>query len=378
MPSGAVRMGEAGDWARAIDLACTRPGVVRPHFQPIVDVRRGIVAGYEALARFVGPPAAPPDRWFAVARGLGRADELEARSLHAALEARTALPPNTFLSVNLGPQALTAAPVQAVLAAAGDLRGLVVELTEQVAVEDYGALGRALEPLRAAGALVAVDDAGAGYASLQHVIRLRPELVKIDRDLVAGVDRDPAKSAVVEMLGFFASRIDAWVVTEGVETPAELAQLARLGTPLAQGFLLARPSPSLGGLSPEGRAALAGSAPVFGADEPGASEDRNGLAELAAPVVTALVADAGSPPAAGDDVVLVDEFGRPVAMRSSGDAPRPVLAVDSLATLPEVAHRAMTRPADRRFDPIVVCDDLCHVRGLVRVEELVAALARAA
>jgi predicted signal transduction protein with EAL and GGDEF domain len=117
---------------------------------------------------------------------------------------------------------------------AGDLRGVVVEITEQIAVADYDALIAALAPVRVAGALLAIDDAGAGFASLKHVMLLRPDFVKVDRDLVAGIDRDETKAAVVEAFGLVTSRLDAWLIAEGVETTAELDCLLSLRVPLVQ------------------------------------------------------------------------------------------------------------------------------------------------
>ena len=241
--------------------ACRRPGVLRMDFQPIVDTARGTVVGYESLARFSGPPHATPDRWFAVARAAGVGAELEARALRAALQARAALPPNCFLSVNVGPEALLAAPVAAVFADAGDLRGVVVEITEQTAVADYDALVTAIAPLRAAGALLAVDDAGAGFASLKHITVLRPDFVKVDRDLVAGIDTDETKAAVVEALGMFTSRLDAWLVAEGVETTAELDRLLSLRVPLAQGYGLGPPQPVMGAARPRRSRCAGGGCP---------------------------------------------------------------------------------------------------------------------
>ena len=192
-----------------------------------------------------------PDCWFALARAAGVGAELEAHALRIALEARSALPANCFLSVNVGPQALLSAPVAAVFAGAGDLRGVVVEITEQTAVENYDALFDALAPVRAAGALLAVDDAGAGFASLKHITVLRPDFVKVDRDLIAGIDTDETKAAVVEALGMFTSRLDSWLVAEGVETCAELDRLLSLRVPLAQGYGLGRPPPEMGPAHPD-------------------------------------------------------------------------------------------------------------------------------
>ena len=127
---------------------------------------------------------------------------------------------------------------------AGDLRGVVIEITEQTAVACYDALVTALAPARAAGALLAVDDAGAGFASLKHITVLRPDFVKVDRDLIAGIDTDETKAAVVEALGMFTSRLDAWLIAEGVETIAELDRLLSLRVPLVQGYGLGRPRPA--------------------------------------------------------------------------------------------------------------------------------------
>ena len=119
------------------------PTILRMDFQPIVDTARGTVVGYESLARFGGPADAGPDCWFALAHAAGVGAELEAQVLERALEARSALPPNCFLSVNVGPQALLSTPVADVFADAGDLRGVVVEITEQTAVDNYDVLSDA-------------------------------------------------------------------------------------------------------------------------------------------------------------------------------------------------------------------------------------------
>ncbi len=155
--------------------------------------------------------------WFSAAARVGRAEELEAAVLTRTLAARADLPPNCFASFDVSPHTLLSEPVSAVFATAGSLAATVIEVTEQSAVDDYDALGGALQPLRRRGALIAVDDAGAGYASLSHVTRLRPDFVKIDRGLVSDCDRDEAKLAALEMLGVLAGRIDAWVIAEGIE-----------------------------------------------------------------------------------------------------------------------------------------------------------------
>jgi EAL domain-containing protein (putative c-di-GMP-specific phosphodiesterase class I) len=160
------------------------------------------------------------------------ATPLETQLVEIGVAARDRLPANTFLSVNVSPEALLSSDVQDALASAeGGLGRLVIEVTEQSRVEDYAELARALARSRAAGAAVAVDDTGAGYASLAHVMRLRPEFVKLDRGLVADADLDPAKLALIEAVGAFAARLDAWIVAEGIERRAEQELLIGLVVP---------------------------------------------------------------------------------------------------------------------------------------------------
>jgi EAL domain-containing protein (putative c-di-GMP-specific phosphodiesterase class I) len=245
-----VRPDEAPvSWRRSIERVLTDPaGHLDLAFQPVVDLQRGVVVGYEALARLAGPPSAPPDRWFAAAADEGLAARLEAAVLERALPTRAALPPDCFLSVNLNPNLVLDRTVQGVLDDAGELPGVVLELTEHDRIDDYGGLRRALTRLRASGVNIAMDDAGAGYAGLSSLLALRPDLVKLDRSLIAGIDVDPVKQELVELLATMVGRMDAWVLAEGVERLEELESLIRLGVPLAQGFLLGRPAPDLRGL----------------------------------------------------------------------------------------------------------------------------------
>jgi EAL domain-containing protein (putative c-di-GMP-specific phosphodiesterase class I) len=122
-----------------------------------------------------------------------------------------------------------------------DPASLVVEITEHVAVEDYDALSRVLRRFRDAGLRLAVDDAGAGYASLRHILKLRPDYIKIDLSLVRDIHLDPARQALVASLVSFARTVDAVLVGEGVEQQAELDMLVTLGVRQMQGFLLCPP-----------------------------------------------------------------------------------------------------------------------------------------
>ena len=352
--------------------ACHRAGVLRMHFQPIVDTARGTVAGYESLARFSGPPHATPDRWFAMARAAGIGAELEARALRTALGARPALPPNCFLTVNVGPDALLADRVAAVFADAGDLRGVVVEITEETPVTSYDALLAALAPLRAAGALLAIDDAGAGFASLKHIMVLRPDFVKVDRDLVAGIDADEAKAAVVESLGMFASRIDAWLIAEGVETTAELDRLLSLRVPLVQGYGLGRPGHEMGPADPGAVALCRRRRSLAG---------HGGLFDLAEHVPKVTAAEAATAVFAADPTVtwvaVVDEFGRAVGLVDRHGGTHPPQCVLPAELLTDVARRVASRPSGERHTPVALCDDRARLVGLVTVERVLGRLADA-
>ncbi|MEA2411184.1 MAG: hypothetical protein QOC77_1745 [Thermoleophilaceae bacterium] len=213
-----------------------------PVFQPIVEITTGRVAGYEALTRFThAEPARSPDLWFAQARRCGLGAALEAKALATAL-AVPGRPAGTFLALNVGPAALLSPEVQAVLP--DDLSDIVIELTEDEVFSTGISLDAQLSALRDRGARIAVDDAGAGYAGLQQVVRVAPEILKIDRSLITGIDVDASKMALLEALARFASTTGAAVCGEGIEKLSELRMLARADTTYAQGFALGRPGPA--------------------------------------------------------------------------------------------------------------------------------------
>jgi len=205
MPAAGGPRPEAGtpappDWENWLASACRGEGLAAA-YQPIIDTARGAVVGYEALARFPGYTEKNPEAWFAAARDHGKAAELEAAALRTALKARASLPANCFLTLNVSPELLTSECIRSVWRDEGRLGGLIVELTEQTPIDSYVELEPDLNQLRAAGALIAVDDAGAGYAGLRHLLALRPSMIKIDRALIQDVDRDEAKRALIGMPG---------------------------------------------------------------------------------------------------------------------------------------------------------------------------------
>ena len=220
-------------------LAGRHPRIV---FQPIVDLTTGVVRGVEALARFDAPPRRPPNAWFEEAREVGRGDELEVVAVVRALEHLDRLPPRGFLAINVSAETAVAPALSRALERVAPDR-IMLELTEHGRVDDYEGLLDGLAPLRDRGVGVAVDDAGAGYAGLSHVLRLGPDVLKLDLDLIRGIDRDPAKRALSAALVMFARETGALIVAEGIETRHELATLQRLGVEFGQGHYLAPPAP---------------------------------------------------------------------------------------------------------------------------------------
>jgi EAL domain-containing protein (putative c-di-GMP-specific phosphodiesterase class I) len=211
-------------------------------FQPIVDLESGHVVGTEALARFPGSELGPHE-WFERAARGGLALELELAAVRIALSSLGSLDPSVFLAVNVSPE-VAAHPQLATTLEAVDPRRVVVEVTEHAPVDDYVALRDTLDALRAAGLRLAIDDAGAGYASLRHIVRLDPDLIKIDISLTRGIDGDRVQRALAAALTSFATETGAEIIAEGIETAAELQTLRELGVRYGQGYLLGRPSAS--------------------------------------------------------------------------------------------------------------------------------------
>jgi EAL domain-containing protein (putative c-di-GMP-specific phosphodiesterase class I)/DNA-binding response OmpR family regulator len=210
-------------------------------FQPVVRLEDGGVVGVEALARFDTGLIESPLAWFEEADTVDLRVELELASVRAAMQAAAELDDDLWVSVNLSPR--TALATDRLLDALGIVRldRIVVEITEQAEVEDYDELNGVLRSLREAGVRIAVDDAGAGYASLRHILRLEPDMIKLDKSLVRGIHGDRARRALASALISFAAEIGATIVAEGIETAAELASLRHLGVTYGQGYHLARP-----------------------------------------------------------------------------------------------------------------------------------------
>jgi EAL domain-containing protein (putative c-di-GMP-specific phosphodiesterase class I)/GGDEF domain-containing protein len=240
-------------------------GGPQPVYQPILELDSLRAVGIEALSRFPTSERAP-EAWFADAAAAGLDTDLELTALVRALQQAPAI--DGFLSVNISPTTAMSARLLEVLDRA-PVNRLVLELTEHHAIDDYEALLTHLAPARATGLRLAVDDAGAGYASLRHVLALTPDLIKLDRSLVSDIGNDPVRAALAAALTTFADQTGSRVVAEGIETAEELAALNDLGVHYGQGYHLGRPAPAAaypatGYAGPERRHSTSPGAPLRG------------------------------------------------------------------------------------------------------------------
>ncbi|MFL5679167.1 MAG: EAL domain-containing protein [Chloroflexota bacterium] len=226
--------------AAKVRIAATiAAGAFHPVFQPIVDLDGGEIVGFEALTRFAN--GEPPATMFADAARAGLGHELEAATLVAAMRDGARLPAGAWLSLNVSP-ALLAECSRLTTILAHRTRPIVIEITEHEVIVDYAPLHTSMRAL-GSDVRLAVDDAGAGAANFQHLVDLRPNIVKIDAGLIRGVNADVSRQALIVGLVHFGAMSGALVLAEGIETEAEQATAQRLGITLGQGYRLARPAP---------------------------------------------------------------------------------------------------------------------------------------
>lgn len=352
-----------------------RPRMLSLEYQPVVDIARRRVWGYEVLARLPGDEG--PVAWFASAHQEGLGHRLDLLVLSRAIDRLEALPEERCLSVNVGVDTLLHASLPGTLELAGDQAyRLVLEITEQVGTADLPAVADALDVVRGFGARVALGDAAGGYAGLSGIGSLRPDIVKIDRRVVHGAHADGVRAELVELVQLQAARQGAHVVAVGIEAIEDLRLLAASGVRYAQGYLLGRPSPVLAELDPsvvamlEGidslRVASAGlvrQPDVVQAD----GEDVDALdfdTDADLPTLVRVVVTPSKLPVA----LLIGSEERPRAVPVS-------LKVGLSWGITEVARAAATRDAEHRYDPVVVVDDHGHLEGVLTVADLLVHLA---
>jgi diguanylate cyclase (GGDEF)-like protein len=350
--------------------------------QPIVDLRSGAIHAYEALARFGVPGDMSTGELFALAERVGMREELDLACFAHGLALLRERPEGTSLTVNVSSTLLSEPRAVGLLAAEPDLRGLVLEITEEALVRDYAALQRAVTPLLERGVRIAVDDMGAGYSGLRHAIDLHPTYLKLDRALVSGIDRDPKRAALVDALLRYAQHAGSHIVAEGVETKGELEAVTRLGVPLAQGYLLARPAPPwprLAAALPAAGVAV-GPAPArdLAAIEPETTAEQAHGRFAADPALEALVVLDGSLRVLGllTRHRLLARLGHRFGFALFGQrsvlrvADRQCLALPQSTPWPEFATRAMARASDTRHDPIVLLDARGRFAGHLTIRDL--------
>jgi EAL domain-containing protein (putative c-di-GMP-specific phosphodiesterase class I) len=232
-------------WPVALQQVFEEPWRLRPAFQPILDLERGTVWGFQALARFISPQRASPPEWLEAAAALGLRTQLEERLLVAALDTLDELPDRCRVLLPLGADTVAAPAIQRRLSrAAGLARRILLDITaasESIDVDDFA---DAIEPLRRDGGGLALL-AGASPGGLDALPRLRPDVVKVGREYVAGVASDGARRAVVEGLVALVQALGGRVLAVGIEDQGQLDALAAAGIALGQGFGLGRPLPSL-------------------------------------------------------------------------------------------------------------------------------------
>ena len=202
--------------------------------QPVYSLRDGRLMGAEALTRFDRSPSRAPDRWFAAADSLGLGVDLELAAIAAALEAGAGLPSRVALSVNASPATL-ADPRLIELLRTRRHTAVTVEITEHAVVEDYPLLRDVVDRLRDLGVRIAVDDAGAGVASLHHIVQLAPDAIKLDSSLTQDMSGSSLRRSLATALVEFAYRTNALLVVEGIETESDLAAWRALGAHGVQG-----------------------------------------------------------------------------------------------------------------------------------------------
>jgi len=233
-------------------------------FQPIVELRERRVLGYEALSR--GPAGSVyqmPVPLFDMAREVDLVFELDRKCRRRALLSAAGLPRGAKLFVNVFPSAMYDPEFQgAALVALTESHGLtpdrvVLEITENAAIENYGVFVEALVELKRHGFSIAVDDVGAGYSGLEKIAHLEPRYLKFDRELIRNIDSSYIRREMTRALKAFADRIGSTIVAEGIEREGELKTLLELGIEYGQGFLLGRPQAAFLPPTPPSRAATA-------------------------------------------------------------------------------------------------------------------------
>lgn len=211
-------------------------------YQPVVDILSRDVVGVEALARFPDYPERETSLWFNQAGQVDMGQELELYAVRLAIRHFQPFSQDAYLALNASPELILNGSLEQTMREESPPCPVVVEITEHTPIRDYVAFRESLASLRQLNVKLAIDDVGAGFSSLQHILELDPDIIKLDISLVRNIHKDRIRHALARSLSVFASEIGCSIVAEGVEKQEELRCLQRLGVERAQGFYLARPS----------------------------------------------------------------------------------------------------------------------------------------
>jgi EAL domain-containing protein (putative c-di-GMP-specific phosphodiesterase class I)/CBS domain-containing protein len=352
--------------------------------QPIVDLAAGRIHAFEALSRFIGPGPSSPATWLSRAEPFGMRVELELACLRRSLALLGELPEGTRLSVNLSALALHDPRTRRLLRD-GHPERLIVELTEESLITDMGTLRADLDPLLGCGITLAVDDMGAGYSNLRQVIALAPSLLKLDRTLVRGIDRDPSQRLLIDALTGYAQRTGAEIVAEGIETEPELEVIRALGISYGQGYLLARPAPpwprvDLPASEQVPRRDLThGSRPVTIPPQTTADEARKRFMALPELESLTIVDGEHRPLALITRYRLLTVLGHRFGYALWGERPvtriadRYCLRLPAGTPMEELARKSLARPLEHRHDPILLIDERGRLVGQVTMSDMLMA-----
>ncbi len=220
--------------------AALRNNTIKIVFQPIYDVGKDRVVGYECLSRFDNPEEMSTHDWFEQARACRLDIDLELAAFLKAISYLPLFPLDQYLSINLSPNSIYNKHSMDIITGL-DLSRIVIEITEHERIKSYDAFKLALVSLREKGAKIAIDDAGAGYASLKHILEIDADKIKLDISLIRDINSDKKRRALARALVAFANEIGTEVLAEGVETKEEMTTLVGMGVSNLQGYYIGRP-----------------------------------------------------------------------------------------------------------------------------------------
>jgi len=355
-------------------------------YQPIVSLDGGAVFGYEALTR--GPESSPlhsPLKLFQFAERADMLYALDKMTRERAILGCDGLERHQRIFLNIPAHIFhdpdfSPGQTMALLSQRGlTPRNVVFEITERSSIEDFTTVKRVIDHYRSQGYRIAIDDAGAGYSSLQAIAEIQPDYIKVDRSLVQGIHQDKVKEYIMETFISFAKRMNIKVIAEGIEHAEELDKLIRLGVHYAQGYYLGRPQPTLQPVSREAAETILS----VGRRLSGSGGLRT-IGDIAAPVKTFASTEAVSeatmyfrdhPDQFGAVVVdhkrpvgllMRDELFRKLAVQYGislfWNKPVTVIAderpltVEASTPLETVSSLAMLRESDKLYDLVIVTD----------------------